>query len=80
MRTLETQVSRPIIMRLLGGLAWFASAYLSAFSLLLPFTTFLAAVLVMIGLVLNVVSKLAFGRAFTTVNPRGLMRSWLSST
>lgn len=69
MCTLETKIPPPIVMVLLGALAWFVARYLPALSLQLPFTTVIAIAVASVGVVLNVFPKLAFGRAGTTVNP-----------
>ncbi len=56
-------------MLLLGVFAWAASWQLPALSFHLPFTTLLAVALAVVGVALNLLPKLAFGRARTTINP-----------
>ena len=69
MRTLETKIPPPVVMVLLGVLAWAGGRYLPALSFRLPFNTAIAVAIAAAGLVLNGFPKLAFGRAGTTVNP-----------
>jgi protein-S-isoprenylcysteine O-methyltransferase Ste14 len=69
MRTLETKIPPPIVMALLGVLAWFGARYLPALSFHLPLNLAIAVAVAAAGLVLNVFPKVAFGRAGTTVNP-----------
>ncbi|MGH8078529.1 MAG: isoprenylcysteine carboxylmethyltransferase family protein, partial [Lysobacter sp.] len=56
-------------MVLLGGIAWVTARFLPAFAFELPAHALLAGAFVAAGLVLNVLPKLAYKRAGTTVNP-----------
>ncbi len=58
-----------MVMLLLGVFAWAASSQLPALSFHLPFSSLLAVALVAAGVALNLLPKLAFGRARTTINP-----------
>jgi len=69
MRALETRIPPPVVMLLLGVFAWAASSQLPALSFHLPFSSLLAVALVAVGVALNLLPKLAFGRARTTINP-----------
>jgi protein-S-isoprenylcysteine O-methyltransferase Ste14 len=69
MRELETRIPPPIVMVLLGGIAWMAAKFLPALSFQLPAHTLFAGALAAVGLVLNVLPKLALKHAGTTVNP-----------
>ena len=69
MRRLETKIPPPVVMVLLGVLAWVGARYLPALSFRLPFNTVMAVAIVFAGGALNVLPKLAFSRAGTTVNP-----------
>jgi len=69
MRALETRIPPPVVMLLLGVFAWAASSQLPALSFHLPFSSLLAVALVVVGVALNLLPKLAFGRARTTINP-----------
>ena len=76
MRWLETKIPPPIVMLLLGIAAWGAARLLPDLSYTLPQRTLISACLALAGVVLNVLPKLAFQRAGTTVNP---LRPQLSS-
>lgn len=76
MRWLETKIPPPIVMLLLGMAAWGAARVLPDLSFALPQPALIAACLALAGVVLNVLPKLAFQRAGTTVNP---LRPQLSS-
>jgi protein-S-isoprenylcysteine O-methyltransferase Ste14 len=67
MRWLETRVPPPVVLLLVGALA-FGMAKLFP-DLSFPFTVAGALALVCVGLALNVIPKFAFRHAGTTVNP-----------
>lgn len=69
MRTLETKIPPPLVMVLLGVLAWTWAHYVPTLSFRLPFHTMIATVVAVAGMALNGSPKLAFDRAGTTVNP-----------
>jgi protein-S-isoprenylcysteine O-methyltransferase Ste14 len=69
MRWLETRIPPPVIMALLGACAHGAAHFMPSLSFVLPARTLFAAALALVGLALNVLPKLAFQRAGTTVNP-----------
>lgn len=69
MRWLETRVPPPIVMLLLGVAAFGAASALPALSFALPLRVPGALVSLLAGLALNLLPKLAFKRAGTTVNP-----------
>lgn len=68
MRTLETKIPPPVVMLLLGSIAWAAAQMLPVHSFDLSFHTLVAVSLTVVGLVLNISPKFAFRRAGTTVN------------
>ncbi|WP_295555049.1 methyltransferase family protein [uncultured Stenotrophomonas sp.] len=69
MRWLETRVPPPLVMLLCGAIGYLASRLAAAPLVPLPMPASLAGGLVAIGLTLNLLPKLAFRRARTTVNP-----------
>jgi protein-S-isoprenylcysteine O-methyltransferase Ste14 len=69
MRTLETKIPPPIVMVLLGVLAWLGARHLPALTFHLPLDLALAVAVAAPGLFLNILPKVAFWRARTTVNP-----------
>ena len=69
MRWLETKIPPPVVMALLGTAAFGVAHLLPALSFELPLRKFAAVAVAFVGLVLNIVPKLAFQRAGTTVNP-----------
>ncbi len=69
MRWLETKIPPPVVMVLLGLAAFGASRLLPALSFEFPLRAFAAVALAFVGLALNILPKLAFQRAGTTVNP-----------
>ena len=69
MRALETKIPPPVVMVLLGCIAWVTARFLPALAFELPDHTLIAGAFVAAGLALNVLPKLAFKRAGTTVNP-----------
>ena len=69
MRWLETRIPPPVVMVLLGAGAYGVARLLPAFSFALPLRTVIAIVVAIAGVALNLVPKLAFDRAGTTVNP-----------
>ena len=66
---LETKVPPPVVMLLLGLMAYCLGRWVPSLSFQLPLRTLVVAVVAFAGLLLNVIPKLAFGRAGTTVNP-----------
>lgn len=69
MRWLETRIPPPIVMLLLGIAAWGAARAWPSLSFALPLPWLVAACVVLVGVALNLLPKLAFQRAGTTVNP-----------
>ena len=69
MHRLETRIPPPVLMFLLGGIAWVAARSLPSLSIELPFAAAISAVLMLTGLTLNILPKFAFRRTGTTVNP-----------
>ena len=69
MRWLETKIPPPAVMALLGIAAFGAARLLTGLSFELPLHVLVAVALAFVGLALNVLPKLAFRRAGTTVNP-----------
>lgn len=69
MRWLETRIPPPVVMVLMGIAAYGAARLLPALSFALPLRTSTAVVVALAGVALNVIPKLAFDRAGTTVNP-----------
>ena len=68
-QSLETKVPPPIVMVLIGALAWLVSRYIPSASFQLPLNAFSAAAFVIAGVALNLYPKLLFHRAGTTINP-----------
>lgn len=69
MRWLETRIPPPLVMLLCAGLGWLGSRLWPGAMLPLPVPAVLATGVVAIGVMLNLLPKLAFQRARTTVNP-----------
>ena len=69
MRELETKIPPPALMVLFGCIAWVAARFLPALAFELPVRTLIASIFVTAGIALNVLPKLAFKRAGTTINP-----------
>ena len=69
MHWLETRIPPPIVMVLLGATAFVIARLLPALSFEVPLSAVVAVALVFVGLALNILPKLAFRRAGTTVNP-----------
>jgi len=69
MRWLETRIPPPLMMLLCGGLGYLGSRLAGERVLSLPVPALLAGALLAIGLALNLLPKLAFQHARTTVNP-----------
>jgi protein-S-isoprenylcysteine O-methyltransferase Ste14 len=69
MRWLETRVPPPLVMLLCGAIGYLASRLAAGAVVPLPMPALLAGGLVAIGVTLNLLPKLAFRRARTTVNP-----------
>lgn len=67
---LETRIPPPVVMLALGVMAYCLGRFVPSLSFQLPLRMPIVAVVVLAGLLLNVIPKLAFGRAGTTVNPR----------
>lgn len=65
---LETRIPPPLVLLACGGLAW-ALSQVAATRWLLPGAIAMGTALVLLGVAFNVVPKLAFRRAGTTVNP-----------
>ena len=69
MRWLETKIPPPVVLFLLGIAAFGAAHFLPALSFDFPLRRLLAMSLAFVGLALNLLPKLAFQRAGTTINP-----------
>ncbi|KAG1467478.1 hypothetical protein G6F57_012994 [Rhizopus arrhizus] len=69
MRWLETRIPPPLVMLLCGGIGYLASCLAAGLAVPLPMPALLAGALVTLGVTLNLLPKLAFRRARTTVNP-----------
>lgn len=69
MHRLETRIPPPVVMLLIGGLAWLAARHVPALAFPLPFHNGIAIAIAVLGIALNLAPKLAFDRAGTTVNP-----------
>lgn len=69
MRWLETRIPPPLVMLLCGGIGYLASRLAADLVLPLPMPVMLAGALLTLGVTLNLLPKLAFRRARTTVNP-----------
>lgn len=69
MRWLETRIPPPLVMLLCAAAGYLASRLWLGTVLSLPMPALLAGGVMAIGLVLNLLPKLAFQRARTTVNP-----------
>jgi protein-S-isoprenylcysteine O-methyltransferase Ste14 len=67
MRWLETKIPPPVVLVLCGLAAWVVARNLPALEF--PLRIFVAAAFVVAGLAINVLPKLAFQRAGTTLNP-----------
>jgi protein-S-isoprenylcysteine O-methyltransferase Ste14 len=68
-RALEARIPPPIVMLLMGTLAWIGARYLPSLSFQLPSNGIFSSVFAIAGLFLNLYPKLAFDRAGTTINP-----------
>ena len=66
---LETRVPPPVVLALCMALAWMLARALPGRTLDWPFQGALVLLRVAIGIGLSLASKIAFGRAATTVNP-----------
>ncbi len=77
MRWLETRIPPPLVMLLCGGIGYLASRLAAGLAVPLPMPALLAGALLTLGVTLNLLPKLAFRRARTTVNP---LRPSASST
>jgi protein-S-isoprenylcysteine O-methyltransferase Ste14 len=66
---LEAKIPPPIVMLVMGFLAWVAARYLPALSFQFLPNRAIASALAILGLALNVYPKLVFDRAGTTINP-----------
>lgn len=66
---LETRIPPPVLMLGLGLATWSAASVVPSLSYELPYRAWIAALLALAGVALNLLPKLAFKRAATTVNP-----------
>lgn len=66
---LETRIPPPVVMVLAGVLAWALARWLPAFAVDVPGRDAIAIAIAAVGVALNLLPKLAFGRAGTTINP-----------
>lgn len=69
MTTLDTRPPPPIVLLLCGLLAWLCAHQLPGFAFSLPVRITIVTVTASAGVLLNLVPKLLFQRAGTTVNP-----------
>jgi len=69
MTTLDTRLPPPIVLLLCGLLAWLCAHQLPGFAFSLPMRVTIVTVTASAGILLNLVPKLLFQRAGTTVNP-----------
>lgn len=69
MHWLETRIPPPVVMLLLGGVGCVIAQRLPLLSFALPLRISLAVAIASLGVGLNILPKLAFRRAATTVNP-----------
>ncbi len=69
MTTLDTRLPPPIVLLLCGLLAWLCAHQLPGFAFSLPMRVTIVTVTASAGVLLNLVPKLLFQRAGTTVNP-----------
>ncbi|MEA5668885.1 isoprenylcysteine carboxylmethyltransferase family protein [Stenotrophomonas sp. MH1] len=69
MTTLDTRLPPPIVLLLCGLLAWLCAHQLPGFAFSLPVRITIVTVTASAGVLLNLVPKLLFQRAGTTVNP-----------
>jgi protein-S-isoprenylcysteine O-methyltransferase Ste14 len=69
MRWLDTRIPPPIVMTLLGLAAFGATKWWPDYAFELPLRAPLALVCLLAGVALNVLPKISFRRAGTTVNP-----------
>ncbi|WP_414539711.1 methyltransferase family protein [Stenotrophomonas forensis] len=71
MRWLETRIPPPLVMLLCGGIGYLASRLAAGLAVPVPVSSpaLLAGALLTLGVTLNLLPKLAFRRARTTVNP-----------
>lgn len=66
---LDTRLPPPLLLALLGAAMWAIAAYVPGFTLRHSATDAVAVLLALAGIAMNVLPKLAFSRAGTTVNP-----------
>jgi protein-S-isoprenylcysteine O-methyltransferase Ste14 len=66
---LETRIPPPVVLAALAALAWWLARQFPQATFPLPQHAWLAAFIAIIGVLLNLLPKLRFGRANTTVNP-----------
>lgn len=66
---LETRIPPPLVMLVLGAVAYGISHFAPSATFHLPFSTVAAAILVITGLALNILPKLLFRHSNTIVNP-----------
>ncbi|HDS1228579.1 MULTISPECIES: methyltransferase family protein [Stenotrophomonas] len=69
MTWLETRIPPPLVMLLCAGIGWLGSRLWPEAALPLPMPALMAGGVMAIGVALNLLPKLAFQRARTTVNP-----------
>ncbi|WP_295567755.1 isoprenylcysteine carboxylmethyltransferase family protein [uncultured Stenotrophomonas sp.] len=69
MRWLETRIPPPLVMLLCAGVGWLGGRLWPGAMLPLPIPALMAGGVMVIGVALNLLPKLAFQRARTTVNP-----------
>ncbi len=66
---LETKIPPPVVLVLAAAAAYGITRLLPALSFPLPLRTAIAIAFAIAGVMLNLIPKLAFGRARTTINP-----------
>lgn len=70
MKRLELLIPPPLVMLLIGLMMWVVSRVFSAFTLAWLQNTVIAYVFALLGLVISLVSMVAFRRARTTMDPK----------
>ncbi|WP_323370342.1 methyltransferase [Xanthomonas campestris] len=75
LQRLETRVPPPVLLALLGVIAAGTAALLPSIALPLPGRMLMAGTCVLGGIALNVLPKLTFARAGTTINPLAPQRA-----
>ena len=69
LRWLETRIPPPVVMLAMGALAWLGATHVPSANVHVPWREGVIALLVVLGLALNLGPKVLFQRAGTTINP-----------